>query len=83
MKTSKSSIKKNLKRQIKRKNAGCSPSFTHVFMLMAVVECFSVQPMTRELFQVVAQLMKHSRYAEYFTGDKGHRDWDTEQQQNE
>ena len=29
--------------------------------------CFSIHPITRELFHVVAQLMKHSRCAEYFT----------------
>jgi hypothetical protein len=32
-----------------------------------VVVCFSSQPITIELFQVVAQLMKHSRYEENFT----------------
>ena len=36
-------------------------------MFWFTLVCFSIQPMTTALVVVVAQLMKHSRYCEYFT----------------
>ena len=47
-------------------------STTYVFMSLLLVLCFSNQPTTRELSQVVEQLMKHSRCGEYFTTTDRH-----------